>query len=61
MVGLYALSKKLALKSCFFFFNLQCWVLSSGTKQSFVAVMESGHICHAVPPQEAIDFPIFVQ
>lgn len=60
MVGLYALLKKLALKNCFFFY-LQCWVLSSGTEQSFVAAMESGHICHAVPPQETIDFPIFVQ
>lgn len=60
-----ALSEELALKDAFwcgaflFFFNLQCWVLSSGTEQSFIAVMDSGHIYHAVSPQEVIDFPIF--
>lgn len=62
---MYALSKELALKDCFpvwcifIFFNVQCWVLSSGTEQSFIAVMDSGHTYHAVSPQGVIDFPIF--
>lgn len=60
MKGLCALSKELALKNCFFsFFNLQCWVLSSRTKQSFTAIMDSRHICHVVSPWEVIDFLFF--
>lgn len=67
MKGLCALSKELALKNLgvfkffffFFLFNLQCWVLSSGTKQSFIAIMDSRHIYHAVSPQEVIDFFFF--
>lgn len=60
MKGLCALSKELALKNCFFsFFNLQCWVLSSRTKQSSTAIMDSRHICHVVSPWEVIDFLFF--
>lgn len=39
-----------------FFFNLQCWVLSSGTEQSFIGIIDSRHIYHAVSTQEVIDF-----
>ena len=39
-----------------FFLNLQCWVLSSGTEQSFIAIMDSRPIYHTVCPQEVIDF-----
>lgn len=35
-------------------------MLSSGTKQSFIAIMDSRHIYHAVSPQEVIDFFFFL-
>lgn len=59
MKGLYAFSKELALEKLLFlilFFYLQYWVLSSGTDQSFIAIMDSRHIYHTVSPQEVIDF-----
>lgn len=34
-------------------------MLSSGTEQSFIAIMDSRHIYHTVSPQEVIDFFFF--